>query len=177
MTATTVDSPPVKLGQWKETPQGDFRVPDEDFYIMEFVGWDAPVKSRYIDEATGEYPYRINLKFTVVSDLQGDLEFEGAKASNFFGLDLNPNAKGSILHVLRALDPTEEPEPGTPLDPYKGKRLIGEIVHKTQPSNSGDGTTVTFANVGGVKPLKKQRKAAATESETPKRNPLLDDEE
>lgn len=177
MTATA----PVRLGEYKETTPGDFRAPDEDFYVLELDDWDAPVRSAYADKATGEFPWRINLKFKVVADLQGDVEFEGETTSGFFDLDLNPNAKGSILHVLRALDPTTEPEPGAPLEPYKGKRLIGEIVHKKKASREDPTKILTFANVGSVKPMKKTRKAAAVAAEpdveTPKRNPLLEDEE
>ena len=178
MSATTAN-PPVRLGDYRETEPGEFRAPDEDFYVLEFAGWDAPVRSAYEDKATGEFPMRINLKFKVVSDLQGDLEFEGCDASQFYGLDLNPNAKSSIWAVLTALDPTEDPKPGAPLEPYLGKRLIGEIVHKRKAKKDDPAVILTFANVGGVKPMKKQKKgaAAAAEPEAPKRNPLLDEDE
>ena len=177
MTAAT-QRPPVRLGEYKETVPGEFRVPDEDFYVAEFSDWDAPVRSAYIDKPTGEYPWRINLKFTIVSDLQGDLEFEGETTSGFYDLDLNPNAKGSIWHVLQALDPSEDPKPGTPLEPYVGKRCVVEIVHKHKPSRNDPTQTFTFANIGSIKPMKKQKKgAAAAEPEAPKRNPLLEDEE
>jgi hypothetical protein len=170
-------APAVRLGEYKETAPGEFRVPDEDFYVAELEGWDAPIRSTFIDKATGEYPWRINLKFAIVADLQGDVEFAGETTSGFYDLDLNPNAKGSILHVLRALDPTEEPEPGAALEPYQGKRCIVEVVHKKKPSRTDPSVTFTFANIGGIKPMKKQKKSTAAEPEAPKRNPLLDEDE
>lgn len=174
-----VATSPVRLGEYKETVPGDFKAPDEDFYVAALDSWDNPVQSSYQDKSTGEFPWRINLKFKIVADLQGDTEFADCDCSGFFDLDLNPNAKGSILHVLTALDPTEEPTPGSPIEPYKGKQCIIEVVHKKKASKTDPTKILTFANIGGIKPLKKKNKPAAVAADppAPKRNPLLDEDE
>lgn len=175
MSAGTAPAP-VRLGQYREHAPSEYRVPDEDFYVVELIGNDDPVQSRYQDKATGEFPMRCNLKFRVVSDLQGDLEFADAEVGLFVGLDINPNDKGSILAVLTALDPTADVEPGSSIAPFFGKQMIGEIVHTTKPKKNGaPGETSTFANIKGFRAVKKQKKAA--EAEQPKRNPLLDEDE
>lgn len=162
----------VAVGKYSERMPATFTPPDEDFYVLKLDDWDEPVRSSFQDKETGEYPLRINLKFKVVSDLQGDIEFEGKDASKFVDLDLNPNVKGSIWHVMLALDPTTEPEAGQQLEPYRGKSLIGEIVHNVKPKKNSPGETVTYANVGAVKPVKKKK----VES-TAKKNPLLDNDD
>jgi hypothetical protein len=155
-----------KLGTYSDKPKSTFRLPDEGFYVMTLDDWEEPVRSAYIDKETGEYPWRVNLKFKIVADVTGDDEFEGETVGGFYGIDLNPNVKDSIWHVLVALDPTEEPQAGGAIEVYRGKKLIGEVKHKAK----GD---KTYANVGAIKAFKKPKKHA----EEPKRNPLLDDDD
>jgi hypothetical protein len=162
-----------KLGTYSDKVPTSFRVPDENFYVMTLDDWDEPIRSAFQDKETGEFPMRVNLKFKIVADVSGDTEFEGEEVGKFVGIDLNPNVKDSIWHVLSALDPASEPEPGGAIETYRGKRLIGEVTHTIKPSKKNPGQTVTYANVGAVKPFKKPKKAA----EAPARNPLLDDED
>jgi hypothetical protein len=168
-----------KLGTYSDKPVGGFVVPDEGFYVMTLDDWDEPVRSSYIDKETGEYPWRVNLKFKIVNALgdegatnEDGTDTVGATCGKFVEVDLNPNAKGSIWHVLLALDPINEPEPGGAIEVYRGKKLIGEIEHIKKPSKNNPGETVTYANVGAVKAFKKPKKQAE-----PAKNPLLDDEE
>lgn len=163
----------VKLGSYRETVPGDYQVPDEDFYVATLDDWDEPIRSSFLDKETGEYPWRINLKFKIVADLAGDLAFADATCSKYVDLDLNPHAKGSIWAVLTALDPTTDPEPNQEIEPYRGKKCIVEVVHKKKPSRDDPTKINTFANVGVVKPMKKKAGAIAA----PKKNPLLDDED
>lgn len=173
--STGTATAPLRFGQYREDAPSEYRVPDEDFYVVELIGNDDPVPSQYQDKATGEFPMRVNLKFKIVSDLQGDLEYEGCEVGKFVGIDINPNDKGSILHVMNALDPAAEVEAGASLAPFLGKRMIAEITHTTKPRKNRPGEFATFANIAGYKPNKKAKKAA--EPEAPKRNPLLEDEE
>lgn len=175
MSTGTVNAP-LRFGQYREDAPVEYRVPDEDFYVVELIGNDDPVQSQYQDKATGEFPMRANLKFRVVADLQGDLEFQDCEVGKFVGLDINPNDKGSILHVLNALDPTADVEPGASLAPFIGKQMIAEITHTTKPRKNKPGETATFANIAGFKPAKKQKKAAAAVP-APEPNPLLDDDD
>ena len=165
-----------KLGSYSEKVPTQFVTPDEGFYVLALDDWDDPVKSAYADKETGEYPWRVNLKFKVVNAIgeEGATNADGtdvvdATCGKFVDVDLNPNAKQSIWHVLCALDPTTDPEPGGEIEPYRGKRLIGEITHTTKPDKKNPGKTVTYANVGSVKPLKKAKPAAKP---APKQNPL-----
>jgi len=142
---------------------------DEGFYVMTLDDWDEPVRSSFADKETGEFPWRVNLKFKIVADVSGDDEFEGANCGKFVDVDLNPNAKQSIWHVLLALDPSEQPEPDQSVELYRGKKLIGEVTHTVKPDKKNPGKTVTYANVGSVKPFKKAKAAKAA------KNPLLDE--
>lgn len=149
----------VKLGAYNEKIPGEYKVPDEDFYVMTLDDWDEPIRSSFIDKETGEYPLRINLKFKVQEDLQGDTEFADFTCSKYVDLDLNPYAKGSIWDVLVTLDPTIEPEPGMEIENYRGKKLIAEVVHKKKPSRDDPTKINTFANIGAIKPMKKKKAA------------------
>src|SRR5690242_15754078 len=162
-----------KLGSYSEKQIGSYVVPDEGFYVMALDDWDEPVRSAYIDKESNEYPWRVNLKFKIVSDVSGDEEFEGATVGKFVDVDLNPNAKASIWGVLKALDPLNDPEPGGAIEAYRGMKLIGAVTHTVKPKKGGaPGETVTYANLGDCKPFKKAKK-----TEPPKKNPLLDDED
>lgn len=183
MSATTAAAP-VRLGEYREDMPQTYRVPDEDRYIMELIGNDEPVQSKYQDKATGEYPYRVNLRIRIVSDLHGDLEFEGLECGKYVGIDLNPNDKTSIWHVLEAIDPGADHRAlaGKSIAPYFNRPFVGDVDHTVKASTKRPGETVTYANVGAVKPAKKKKPAPVEideEPETPKkkRNPLLDDDE
>ena len=171
-----------KLGSYSEKVPTQFVTPDEGFYVLALDDWDDPVKSAYADKETGEYPWRVNLKFKVVNAIGEEgatnadgTDVVGATCGKFVDVDLNPNAKQSIWHVLCALDPTTEPEPGGEIERYRGKKLIGEIVHAVKDKKDKTtgrvipGQSVTYANVGSVKPLKKAKPAAKP---APKQNPL-----
>ena len=170
-----------KLGTYSEKAAGTFLVPDEGFYVMTLDDWDEPIRSSYIDKDSGEYPWRVNLKFKVVKEVGDDdavnadgTNVVGATVSKFVDVDLNPNAKGSIWQVLVALDPANEPEPGGAIEVYRGKQLIGEVVHKVKDDKQNPGQKLTFANMGAVKAIKKAKAKPAPE---PARNPLLEDED
>lgn len=170
-----------KLGTYSEKAVGSFLVPDEGFYVMTLDDWDEPVRSSYIDKDSGEYPWRVNLKFKIVNEVgdtgatnQDGTDVVGATCSKFVDVDLNPNSKNSIWAVLIALDPSNEPEPGGAIEVYRGKSLIGVVVHKTKPDQKNPGKTLTFANIGDVKPVKKSKKGTEP---VPVKNPLLDPEE
>ena len=163
----------VQLGKYSEKAPTAFRLPDEGVYFIKLDDWDEPRQSAYIDKETGEYPLRINLKFKITKDLEGDTEFEGCDVGKWCGLDLNPNDKGSIWNVLLALDPANEPEPGMEIEDYRGKACKGVIEH-SKPKVGADGQQKVFANITKVMASKKQKPAAAP---APKANPLLDEDE
>lgn len=162
----------VQLGQYSEKIRPAYTPPPEDRYVLKLDDWDEPKRSAYADDETGEYPLRINLKFKVVKDIAGDDEFAGKDVNKWVGLDLNPNDKGSIWHVLCALDPENEPEPESQIESYRGKLLIGDVEHNTKANKQG--VMTTYANVGKVRANKKP-KAGVTSG----KNPLLnkDDDE
>lgn len=167
-----------KLGEYSEKVPSQFITPDEGFYVLALDDWDEPVRSAYADKETGEFPWRVNLKFKVVNAIGEDgatnadgTDVVNATCGKFVDVDLNPNAKQSIWHILLALDPGNEPEPGGEIEPYRGKRLIGEITHTVKPDKKNTGKSITYANVGSVKPIKKAKPAAAKA----KVNPLVDE--
>lgn len=162
----------VKLGKYSEKIPTTFRTPDENVYIVKLDDWGEPVRSSYEDKETGEFPLRIQLKFKIVKDIEGDDEFADCDVSQWVNLDLNPNDKKSIWHPLSALDPANDPEPDMELDTYRGKSCKANVEH-SKPKANANGVMTVYANVAKTMPLKKNKPAPA-----PKTNPLLaeDDE-
>lgn len=159
-----------KLGAYSEKKPTSYVLPDENTYVITLDDWGEPKPSNYIDKETGEYPLRIQLKFKIVKDIEGDTEFKDADVSYWCGLDLNPYDKGSIWHVLLALIPGEEPEPGMEIENYREKTCKGLIEH-SKPKPDKDGQMTVFANLTKIMPLKKNKVAQ------PKTNPLLKDDD
>lgn len=160
----------VRLGSYSEKIPQAYTPPPEDRYVLKLDDWDEPKRSAYKDEDSGEYPLRINLKFKVVKDIEGDDQFAGKDVNKWVGLDLNPNDKGSIWNVLCALDPENEPDPESDIDRYRGKMLIGDVEHTTKPNKQG--VMTTYANVGKVRANKKAKAGAAAG-----KNPLLKEDD
>lgn len=138
----------MKLGRRNDQEAPEYPVLPEDFYVMEFVEYDEPVESAYLDKATGEYPWRMRLVFAV-KDPEVDERWQGEKASVWVDCDMNALRKQSIYHILYALDPANDPEGGEDLDDYKGKRIRAEVKH----TKKGD---KTYANIASVKPMRKR---------------------
>jgi hypothetical protein len=151
-----------QLPRRNDAEPAPYRLPDKDFYTLEFVKYDEPTLSAYLDKATGDYPWRIRLVFAV----RDDDDFAGVEVSKWVDVEVNSLDKGSIYHVLAALDPDNEPQGGEPLDDYLGKTCKGEIVHVTKPSKVNPGQMLTYANVTGLKPLKRRRKTDEIGQET-----------
>lgn len=161
----------VKLGKYSEKIPTTFRTPDENVYVVKLDDWGEPVRSTYEDKETGEFPLRIQLKFKIVKDIEGDDEFEGCDVSQWVNLDLNPNDKKSIWHPLVALDPANEPEPDMEIEEYRGKTCKANVEH-SKPKANANGQMTVYANIVKTMPMKKAKPAAAKAA-----NPLLAGEE
>lgn len=162
----------MKLGQRRDESPPEYPVPPEEVYELEFVKYDDPVDSAYIDRRTGDYPKRIRLVFAIRDD-DADKKYQGAEVSMWCDLEVNALLNKSIYHPLLALDPENEPEGGEDLDEFKAMRCRGLIKHTVK----GD---KTYANVEKVMPLKKRRRKADDEEPAgkPRKSAFdVDDEE
>jgi len=148
-----------RLGSYSEKAPSSYVLPDEGTYVIKLDDFGEAKPSNWIDKETGEYPLRIELKFKIVKDLEGDEEFANVGVSYWCGLDLNPNDRGSIWHVLLHLDPSVEPEPGMEIEDYRGKVCKGFIEH-SKPKPNKEGVMTTFANLTKTMPIKKNKPAA-----------------
>lgn len=158
------------FGKYSEEPVSQFILAPAETFILTLDDWGDPVDSKYVHG--DEVQKRVNLRFKVDSDPKGgdpvdddDRSVKGAEAAMWVNLNLNPNDKQSIWHVLVALDPDTEPKPGGSIEPYRGKKMKGTIVH----SKGKKDPTKTFADVINPKavPARLRQKAV---------NPLVDED-
>ena len=174
----------VRAGRYTEEIAPLYTPPAENRYVIKLDDWDEPKPSNYPREVIDEdgdtittYPLRINLKFKIVKDIEGDTEFAGKDVNKWCALDLNPNDKTSVLHVMQALDPSvefgpdmDDDDPRMELDYYRGKTCKGDVEHTIKPNKQG--VMTTYSNVGKVYANKAKKEPAAA-----KVNPLLKKDE
>lgn len=146
---------------------GEFRVPDTDWYEMEFSKRGEPQPSKFPDKATGDYPLRVQITFTIIDPAPDDADddeeyYDGVEVTGWFGLEGNANKKSDIVHLIAALRGGEEvgEDEDLDLDEFLGQRCRGRIDHTRKPSTNDPTKMLTFANVVEVAPLKRRKKGA-----------------